>query len=205
MSYCFTLIAIVAAIGAIYLRAKISEAEPAKAVIRYVSFLVVIALVVVMIVKYVFIITMCQSGSMEPTIMTGDMLIGNAFAYSFEEPQRTDIIMLDNEATHGERYIKRIIGLPGEHIAFKNGYVFIDGKLLDEKYLAEDVMTLCDYEFDVPEECFFVMGDNRENSYDSRFWKTYQADGTLQVDTISPYVKKSDVIGKVLFNIPVPW
>ncbi len=138
---------------------------------------------------------------MEPTIDTGNILFGNAFAYIHAEPQRGDIILFENEATDGERYIKRIVALPGEHISFLDGDVFIDGKQLIEAYLPENVETYCMEEFDVPEGCYFVMGDNREDSFDSRFWNIAQPEGDT-ADPMRPFVDGKDIVSKVIWIAP---
>ena len=121
--------------------------------------------------------------------MTKDIAVGNAVAYKVREPQRGDIVYVKNASTEEKLYVKRIIGMPGETVSFKDGYVYIDGQKLDEPYIQEDVETNCDKTFHVPEGCYLVLGDNRENSRDSRYWD-------------DPYVKESDIKGKIIMNFP---
>lgn len=115
------------------------------------------------------------SGSMEPTLLIGQQLIMNKVVYKFRDPQRGDIIVFHPPAPHdssGTPFIKRIIGLPGESVELKDGKVYIhkaDGTvlLLNEPYIKEPAQ----YDFvgqKIPENEYFVLGDNRNNSGDSR-------------------------------------
>lgn len=132
--------------------------------------------------------TTIASGSMEPTLMTGDHIVYNRLAYTLAEVQRGDIISF-NSREYDKNMSKRVIGIAGDHIEFHDGYVFINGALCVEPYLEEGVETNCSKEFDVPEGCVFVMGDNRENSTDSRFFN-------------NPYIPVEDIIGKYLGQLP---
>ena len=127
------------------------------------------------------------SGSMEPTLMTGDICFYNRMAYIFHGPKRGDIVLFK---VAGEKaYLaKRIIGLPGDHISFIDGVVFINDTLLEEEYIGDDVKTLCWLSFDVPENSYFVLGDNREHSLDSRFWD-------------DPYVSEENIFGRYIGTI----
>ena len=120
------------------------------------------------------------SGSMEPTLMTGQEIIGlrSTTLTHFRKPQRGDIqAFLGHD---NEMIIKRIIGLPGETVTFKDGKVFINGEELKEDYAVG--MTYSEKEeFVVPENCYFMLGDNREESLDSRKWD-------------NPYIDKSNFI-----------
>lgn len=133
------------------------------------------------------------SSSMEPTLQIGDYAISNGLAYVRHEPQRGDIIIFrhaDVGIGDGGTLVKRIIGVPGDSIMFIDGYVYLNGELVYETYLPENTETNSykDYE-DIPEGCYFVMGDNREDSFDSRFWE-------------DPYVRRSEIRGKLLSVIP---
>ncbi len=105
------------------------------------------------------------SGSMENTIMTGDRVIGNRFAYSFSDPQRFDIIIFRYPDDESQLFIKRIIGLPGETVEIQDGKIYLNGS--DEPL--EDVQTKETMvgsfgPYTVPENSYFVMGDNRNDS-----------------------------------------
>ena len=148
---------------------------------------VALCIAIIIAMKVLIIGSYITSGSMEPTLMTGDRAVFFRLAYVSSEPKRGDIV----EFHFGDDvYSKRIIGLPGEYVQFDSGYVYINGKKIDEPYLDDDVETDCLKSFAVPEDSYFVMGDNRENSYDSRYWE-------------KPYVEKGDVMGKLLINIPM--
>lgn len=98
---------------------------------------------------------------------------GTAVVYPFHAPERGDIVVLEPPVTSDRPYIKRVIGLPGDEIAFRDGYVFINGDQLDEAYL-DGSITTCDgdrhCELTVPEGTVYVLGDNRNNSADSRYF-----------------------------------
>jgi signal peptidase I len=110
-----------------------------------------------------------ESISMQPNLYAGDFVIVNKLAYKLGEPQRGDIIVFryppDPDQTP---YIKRIIGLPGDQIHIADGEVFINGKLFAEPFL--QVSTNRGGDWSVPENSLFVLGDNRNNSSDSRAW-----------------------------------
>lgn len=114
------------------------------------------------------------SGSMEPTLQINDHLMIEKVTYLFHEPDRGDIVVFrPTEALKQENYhqafIKRIIGLPGETVEVRDGQVLIDGQVLLEDYTKE----LPKYNYGpeiVPDDQYLVLGDNRNNSYDSHAW-----------------------------------
>lgn len=111
-----------------------------------------------------------ESISMQPTLYAGDMVIVNKLAYRFNNsPHRGDVIVFkyppDPESIP---YIKRVVGLPGDQVHIANGKVYINGQLIDEPYLK--VSTNRGGDWTVPDKQLFVMGDNRNNSRDSRAW-----------------------------------
>lgn len=111
------------------------------------------------------------SGSMEDTLQIGDRVLGFRLAYLFSEPERGDIVMFDFPDDESKIYIKRIIGLPGELVEVIEGKVYINGaeEPLEEDYLKE-LPSGTFGKFWVPEGHYFMLGDNRNNSWDSRKW-----------------------------------
>lgn len=156
-----------------------------KEILSYAVFFII----VIFILTKVLLIGSVSSASMEPTLKVGNKIVINGLAYTWNEPERGDIILFEFEDLQ-LNFTKRIIGLPGEKISFQNGDVYIDDELLQEKYIDEDVDTLSLLTFVVPKDSYFVMGDNRENSLDSRFW-------------VDPYVDRDSIKGKILVQIPL--
>jgi signal peptidase I len=110
-----------------------------------------------------------ESISMQPTLYEGNFVIVNKLAYRLGDPGRGDIIVFYYPPDPAqEPYIKRVIGLPGDHIRIEAGKVFVNGSPLVEAYTV--VMTNQGGEWNVPEDSLFVLGDNRNNSSDSRTW-----------------------------------
>jgi len=114
--------------------------------------------------------------SMEPNFSDGEYLLTDKVTYRFGDPARGDVIVFEAPGTQGDEFIKRIIGLPGEKISLREGKVYIEGKVLSESYLPQGTITrgstfLKDnFDVEVPNEHFLVLGDNREASSDSRTW-----------------------------------
>lgn len=139
--------------------------------------------------------------------MTHDRLIGFRFAYWFEEPQRGDIILFEYPVDETQIYIKRVIGLPGETVEIRDGHIYIDGseKPLKEDYLKETWIWENDgYTFEVPEGCYFVLGDNRNDSEDGRLWaneaiKEGLASTPEEAKQYS-FVRKDQIKGKAIFK-----
>jgi signal peptidase I len=133
-----------------------------------------LALTVFFILQAILLQCVVQQTSMTPTLVEGQRIFINKTAYIFESPQRGDIIVFHpSDKKGGIPLIKRVIGLHGEHIAVKDWTVFIDESPLDEPYLKE----LPEYElkdFTVADNRYFVLGDNRNGSYDSHFGWTVE-------------------------------
>lgn len=126
------------------------------------------------------------TGSMEETVMTGSKIVINRLAYVSEKPQRGDIVSFYYPDDGKTLYLKRVMGLPGETIEGIDGYVYIDGDKLESDYTSETLKS--DFgSFVIPEGCYFMMGDNRNNSWDSRYWQNH-------------FVEKSEIIGKAEFE-----
>lgn len=126
------------------------------------------------------------TSSMESTIMAGDRVIGSRLYYLRNEPQRGDIIMFDYPDDPDILYIKRIIGVPGDHIEIHDGTVFLNGEALSEPYLTTSTDGIWG-PYDVPEGHYFMLGDNRNDSADSRYWK-------------NTYLSREGIVGKAVFK-----
>ena len=145
-------------------------------VLDYVLWIAVAVAIALFVNSFILLNARIPSGSMENTIMTGDRVFGFRLAYLFSDPQRGDIVIFKYPDDESENFIKRIIGLPGETLEIKEGVVYIDGEPLDEPYLKETPMPENLGPYEIPEGYYFMMGDNRNNSKDSRRWNnTYVA------------------------------
>ncbi|NLM55673.1 MAG: signal peptidase I [Firmicutes bacterium] len=106
--------------------------------------------------------------SMLPTLHHGERLLVDKLSYRFVEPARGDIVVFKYPANPKEQFIKRIIGVPGDTVAIKNGIVYVNGIALEEDYISAPA-RIGFREQQVPPGTYFVLGDNRNNSEDSRF------------------------------------
>jgi signal peptidase I len=126
---------------------------------------IVLALLIITFVVQSFIVT---GPSMEPTLYSGERLLINKFIYRFTEPARGDIVVFHPQARPREDYIKRVIAVAGETVEIRDGKVWVDGGALVEPYIKEPTYG----QFGpvrVPRGKIFVLGDNRNNSQDSRY------------------------------------
>lgn len=117
------------------------------------------------------------SGSMLPTIEIGDHVICNRMYYRSHNPQREDIIIFQNSKDENKDYIKRIVGIPGDTIELRQNTLFVNGRAVDEpyaQYIHNGPMPQSYGPYFIPENQYFVMGDNRNNSKDSRYYGTIE-------------------------------
>ena len=134
--------------------------NPKRTLVRIVV-LVVVSLVVF---NYVLLPVRVDGGSMLPTYKENGVNLVNRLAYLFHEPQRGDVVAVRLLAGRHRMYMKRIVGLPGETVAFHRGRLYINGKPLDEPY----VKLPCDWEHEplqVGPDHYYVVGDNRDNDW----------------------------------------
>ena len=136
--------------------------------IKFVIFYVIATVIIVILSKTVFMINIIPSGSMEGTIMTGDILYATRLDKT--EVERYDIMTFIPPDEPDTYYIKRVIGLPGETVTVRDGSVYVDGKKIEDSFIKEEMNRSGDGTYVVPENCYFMMGDNRNCSLDSRFW-----------------------------------
>jgi signal peptidase I len=153
--------------------AEVQAPPKSKSFIRDLIEVAVLALVLYFLIQFAVQTIHVQGPSMQNTLQNNDFLIASKVSYRLHEPQRGDIVIFkpNNEASND--YIKRIIAQPGDHLRITHAQVFINGKLLKEDYLPEP-WTWSDTwnngnEDVVPADSYFVMGDNRNHSTDSRF------------------------------------
>lgn len=144
-----------------------------REIIGWIVYIMVVICATYLIVTYVGQRTKVSGPSMESTLQNGDNLIVDKISYRFKDPERFDIIVFPYQYAEDTYYIKRIIGLPGETIQIVNGHVFIDGKYLDEDIYGKEVIDETKYgiaeeAIELGEDEYFVMGDNRNHSSDSR-------------------------------------
>lgn len=176
--------------------AKNNEEKQKKSKLREaISFMtpIVIALIIAIFLKTcIFANIVIPTGSMLNTIQEGDRIIASRLAYINDEPQRYDIIIFKYPDDETQLFAKRIIALPGETIEVKNGIVYITDKNGNTSTARTDFITNCIPTgnfgpYTVPLGSYFVMGDNRNDSWDSRYWD-------------NKTVKKGKIIGKVKFR-----
>ncbi len=153
--------------------------EKKKGFLReYVEALVVALLLALFIRAFVVQAFRIPSGSMIPTLLVGDQILVDKVAYRFRKPMRGDIVVFKYPQDETRDFIKRVIGMPGETLEVRNRKVYINNTLLDDRGYAFHeffdnfrMPPRDDYgPVVVPQGKYFVMGDNRENSQDSRFW-----------------------------------
>lgn len=145
-----------------------------KEIFYYVK-MIAIVLIASYVLKNKIIVNACiPTGSMESTIHVQDRVFGSRIAYMNKELERGDIVMFyAPDLTDGTIYIKRLIGLPGEKVTIKDSKIYINDSTepLKEDYLNEAWYVKNDgYEFTVPENAYFFLGDNRNSSFDARYW-----------------------------------
>ncbi len=154
--------------------------------------IVVVAAIIVLPIRYfIFQPFVVKGESMAPNFQSGDYLIIDEISYFISEPKRGDVVVLKYPLDNSQRFIKRIIGLPGETIEIKDGKISIlkdnQNIVLDEsKYLPDFKDTEGNLRITLENDEYFVLGDNRQFSYDSRRW------GILP---------RKDIIGKAIFRV----
>jgi signal peptidase I len=151
-----------------------------------------VVLAVVLLERFVFVNATIPSQSMENTIMVGDRVFGNRLAYVNSSPKRYDIIIFRYPDDESQLFIKRVIGLPGDTIDIRDGEVYVNGSetpLTDSFCPQQGVTDAGNMEvpFTVPEGCYFVLGDNRLNSRDSRYWTNH-------------FVTEDEIVAKAVFR-----
>lgn len=138
---------------------------------------VVIALILALIIRtFIFQPFYIPSRSMVPTLVPGDRILVTKFNYWFSQPKRGDVIVFKYPVNPDKDFVKRIIALGGETLSIRNNNVYINGEKLEEPYLKKGIVTRDFGPVTVPEDSVFVMGDNRPDSRDSRYWGALDKD-----------------------------
>ncbi len=167
------------------------EKNFAKDFLEMVLYVLVVLALCYLIVTLVAQRTKVDGSSMEPTLSDGDNLIVEKLSYHFSDPERFDIIIFPDAQDSSIYYIKRVIGLPGETVWIdESGNIYIDGEILDEDYGLETITNAGNAATPITlgEDEYFVLGDNRNNSLDSRY------------DQVG-LVKRSSIVGRAWIRI----
>ena len=148
------------------------NAPLAKKIATWSAEILVVVLMAYVVATFLAARTTVVGQSMAPTVEDGDSILVNKFSYVFSEPKRNDVIVFlpnGNEKSH--YYVKRVIGVPGDTVQIKNGIVYINKKPLDEAVNAEPIeeAELADKPVHLKKDEYFVLGDNRNSSEDSRY------------------------------------
>lgn len=147
-----------------------------------------VVIVVVVLLLKTFVVTPIQVNgpSMEPTLLENDIMILDKISYHFKDIERFDIVVVYHHDTH---IIKRVVGLPGENIEYKNNKLYVDGKVVKENFTHDDTDDFSLDSLDtgvIPEDSYLVLGDNRDDSLDSR---------------IIGFVTKEQILGHASFTL----
>lgn len=164
------------------------KSEVNKEVISWVKTIVFAVIFAMLINNFIIVNASVPTSSMESTIMPGDRIVAFRMSYVFSDPKRFDVVVFKFPDDEKKLFVKRIIGLPGETVEVKDGKVYINDELLedDEKYIKEEAFFNSG-PYLVPEDKYFMMGDNRNMSEDSRFWK-------------NTFLSREKILGKVIFK-----
>lgn len=189
------------------------EAKPiSRIILEYALTIGIVVLIGFLVQAFLLVNAEIPSGSMENTIMPGDRIFGNRLAYNFSDPERYDIVIFKYPDDETQLFIKRVIGLPGETVIISGGEVYVTDSsmvttdipdeeliadpmmlpgtiLTDDSFIAEEMNDNSAYDrvFRVPADSYFMLGDNRNYSKDSRFWE-------------NPYVSRDKLVGKALLR-----
>lgn len=189
---------------------KKEEKNLVRTILDYVVTLGIVVVIGLVVFNFILVNADIPSGSMENTIMTGERIFGNRLAYNFSDPERYDIVIFKYPDDESQLFIKRIIGMPNETVIITKGKVYtvstasvpegtsdeelienpelIEGTVcLDDSFIAEAMDESYSGVFQVPENSYFMLGDNRNHSRDSRYWN-------------NPYVAREKIIGKALLR-----
>ncbi len=157
-----------------------------KELLEWAIAIAAVCVVFLIIQAYIFKLAIVDGPSMEPTLKNKDRILVTKFIYKFKQPKRGDIIIFPYKEDKKQFYVKRIIGVEDDIIDIKNSAFILNGQPLDDEFSQLPLTTLGDVTFPitVPKDCFFVLGDNRNLSKDSR----HNSVG---------FIPKEEIVGKV--------
>lgn len=170
-----------------------NKADAVKEVLSFLLYITIVLILTYLVIHFVGQRTEVSGSSMENTLSNGDNLIVDKISYRFREPERFDIIVFPYKYEKKTYYIKRIIGLPGETVQIDpEGKIYINGEVLEESYgrevIARNKLGLAEREITLGADEYFVLGDNRNASSDSR-------------DPSVANIKREDIIGRAWLRI----
>lgn len=160
------------------------ENQKGNVILEYIK-VIVITLLITYFILFFIQISKVQGSSMEPTYNEGNIVIVEKIFYKMGSPSNNDIIVVNADLAN-RHYIKRVVGVSGDHLEIKDGKLYRNDELVEEDYIKEPMLQT-DMVIDIPEGKVFVMGDNRNNSSDSR--------------QLGYYDIKDDIVGKVIFKL----
>lgn len=157
-------------------------------IVETLKVIVIATVVYQLIFNFLLINAVIPSGSMQNTLGIGDRVIAERFIFRFTGIERGDILIFHPTDVNSDKeyYIKRVIGMPGDTVEGIDGYVYINGVKIDESYV-KDLLSEDFGPYSVPKDCYFMLGDNRTESFDSRYWE-------------DKYVSIDSIVGKAVFK-----
>ncbi|MBR0463165.1 MAG: signal peptidase I [Clostridia bacterium] len=179
-----------------------------KEIFEWVRSLAVALVVVLVIRSFLFVIIRVDGPSMSDTLLNGDRLFVTVADVKLHGPDRFDVVIL-HYPNRTENFVKRVIGLPGDEIVVENGVLTINGVTYDEPYLSDERTTRFDhtsFSITLGEDEYFVMGDNRDNSNDSRSASVGVINRSMFIGKVRqiiwPFTRWDGVEGSEVYNTP---
>lgn len=171
------------------IKTKQKEKDNNKITIKDIIITLILSVAISFALMSVFRITVVNGHSMDNTLYDGQRLVLNVRAYDNKEPEYKDIVVVERDDLSVKYLIKRVIGTPGDKLVIKDNKLYINDELIYEDYIREEMVT-DDLEVVIPEGKIFVMGDNRNESLDSR-----------SINVIGLIDYEEEVLGKAVFSI----
>lgn len=156
-----------------------------REIISWIKTVLLAIVLAVLVNKFLIVNAEVPTGSMENTIMPGDRILAMRTSYWFDDPERGDVVVFryPDDPEGKTLYVKRIIGVGGDEVVIENGNVYVNGEALEEPYIKE--ITQGNFgPYEIPQDCYFMLGDNRNRSLDARYWE-------------NQFVEPDAILGKV--------